>query len=421
MAGNIRKNDKILINSNNALKEIEDMEFEELDLELLKNKEQKKLLEFKKIENKPVIKKKNNKIEKSKNIKEIEIGQTLIGNNEKEEKTKPKAKITKKKKEIKEVEIGQVLVGEEQNEKTKKVTTEKIKQKKKSKEQEDKKEKLKEKLEKIEKEQSSNNELSIRTNEQEKTVQIELKEKKIRIDIQQKEYDVYTNNSNSYIIAKQPRLEIYYGKSYIYITRKRESHIIETNQDVKLDYMLKNLVKRGKICRFNVSNLSEIQIDNENIIIKIDETKMIESKIQDNNTLLISEEKGKVFLPYTKEEIKKEIEETKNTNISEIIEKNYVLPIEKFKNSIRARFREGYNLMRTKENKTKKSAVMLGLELMFEFNLHPAIIAACKNLEQLDIYLDCLEDNELEKFSCFKIVYKSMPTIQTSKNKMQVY
>ena len=55
---------------------------------------------------------------------------------------------------------------------------------------------------------------------------------------------------------------------------------------------------------------------------------------------------------------------------------------------------------------------MLGIELMFETNLHPAIISACKNLEELDIYLDCLEDNELEKFSCFKIIYKSLPTLR---------
>ena len=68
-----------------------------------------------------------------------------------------------------------------------------------------------------------------------------------------------------------------------------------------------------------------------------------------------------------------------------------------------------------RENKSKKSAVLLGLELMFTFSLHPAIITACKNMQELDIYLDCLDDNELEKFPCFKIVYKSTPTIAKSK------
>ena len=72
--------------------------------------------------------------------------------------------------------------------------------------------------------------------------------------------------------------------------------------------------------------------------------------------------------------------------------------------------------MGNKEKKSKKQAILLGLELMFEFNLHPAIITACQNLEQLDIYLDCLEDNELEKFSCFKVIYKGLPKLKNEKN-----
>ena len=166
---------------------------------------------------------------------------------------------------------------------------------------------------------------------------------------------------------------------------------------------------------FTVSNLSEIETIDGKLKLKIDEEKMLESKIQDNKVLLISEEEGKVYLPYTKADVKRKIEESRNTDIEEVIEKNYIIPMEKYKSSIKARFREGYNLMRNKEGKSKKNAIMLGLELMFEFNLHPAIISACRNLEELDIYLDCLEDNELEKFSCFKIVYKAVPIVKKDK------
>ena len=45
----------------------------------------------------------------------------------------------------------------------------------------------------------------------------------------------------------------------------------------------------------------------------------------------------------------------------------------------------------------------LGFELMFKYKLNPIIIAACRNLEELDIYLDCLEENELFDFKCFEI------------------
>ena len=158
--------------------------------------------------------------------------------------------------------------------------------------------------------------------------------------------------------------------------------------------------------------MTEIFAYEDGLVFEIDEEKVIENNLEDNNTLVISEEDGKVYLPYTKEDVKNEVLQNRGTKISDVIEEKYILPIEKYKNSMRARFREGYNLMYKKEGKSKKSAILLGIELMFETNLHPAIISACKNLEELDIYLDCLEDNELEKFSCFKIIYKSLPTIR---------
>ena len=80
---------------------------------------------------------------------------------------------------------------------------------------------------------------------------------------------------------------------------------------------------------------------------------------------MISEEDGKVFLPYTKEDIKREAEQKNNLKINEIIEEQYTLPLDKYKNSIKARFREGYNLMYKREGKSKISAILLGIELMF--------------------------------------------------------
>ena len=50
------------------------------------------------------------------------------------------------------------------------------------------------------------------------------------------------------------------------------------------------------------------------------------------------------------------------------------------------------------------------------YNLHPAVITACKNLNELDIYLSCLEFNELEDFRFFKVVYDVLPVVN-KKNK----
>lgn len=245
------------------------------------------------------------------------------------------------------------------------------------------------------------------------TTELQLKHNEYKVELQKLEYNVYTQTSdNSYIIVRSPNLRIVSGNVYLMIKKQEEDYEITTNQDFKINYVIDNLERKDNVVNFKLTNLVEIIANESGLIFEIDEEKVIENNLEDNHTLVISEEDGKVYLPYTKDEIKKDVSQNKGAKISEIIENKYILPLDKYKNSIRARFREGYNLMYHREGKSKRSAIMLGIELMFETNLHPAIISACKNLEELDIYLDCLDDNELEKFSCFKIIYKSLPTLR---------
>lgn len=245
------------------------------------------------------------------------------------------------------------------------------------------------------------------------TTELQLKHNEYKVELQKLEYNVYTQTSdNSYIIVRSPNLRIVSENVYLIIKKQEEDYEITTNQDFKINYVIDNLERKDNVVNFKLTNLVEIIANESGLIFEIDEEKVIENNLEDNHTLVISEEDGKVYLPYTKDEIKKDVSQNKGAKISEIIENKYILPLDKYKNSIRARFREGYNLMYHREGKSKRSAIMLGIELMFETNLHPAIISACKNLEELDIYLDCLDDNELEKFSCFKIIYKSLPTLR---------
>ena len=245
------------------------------------------------------------------------------------------------------------------------------------------------------------------------TTELQLKHNEYKVELQKLEYNVYTQTSdNSYIIVRSPNLRIVSENVYLMIKKQEEDYEITTNQDFKINYVIDNLERKDNVVNFKLTNLVEIIANESGLIFEIDEEKVIENNLEDNHTLVISEEDGKVYLPYTKDEIKKDVSQNKGAKISEIIENKYILPLDKYKNSIRARFREGYNLMYHREGKSKRSAIMLGIELMFETNLHPAIISACKNLEELDIYLDCLDDNELEKFSCFKIIYKGLPTLR---------
>ena len=271
------------------------------------------------------------------------------------------------------------------------------------------------------KKEVTNKQSEIKMHTENNLTEIKLKYNSYKIELQKNEYNIYTEiNETSYIIVREPFLRIVAGGAYILMERQDEEYSVTTNQDFKINYVIDNLERKNNVVNFKLTNLTQIEANKEGLIFEIDEEKVVENNLDDNNTLVISEEDGKVYLPYTKNEIKEDLAQNKGKKISELIEQNYILPLDKYKNSMRARFREGYNLMYRKEGKSRKSAFMLGLELMFETNLHPAIISACKNLEELDIYLDCLEDNELEKFSCFKIVYKSLPALR-KKGKAQEF
>lgn len=129
------------------------------------------------------------------------------------------------------------------------------------------------------------------------------------------------------------------------------------------------------------------------------------------NTLIISEKQNKIFLPYFLPEIEEILANFPDqfSSIEDVIEKKYTLPFESFKNMSISRFREAFYLVKTKEKKSTKAALDLGLELLFNHNLHPAIIAACRNLDELDIYLDYLKNNQTDKFDCFKIIFDISP------------
>lgn len=131
------------------------------------------------------------------------------------------------------------------------------------------------------------------------------------------------------------------------------------------------------------------------------------------NTLIISETNKTVTLPYKISDLKNLLrnDSEKYNSLSDIILDKYTIPISEYRFSALSRFKEAYRLIINKEHGSKKQALNLAFELFSNYNLHPAIIAACKNLNELDIYLSCLEFNELEDFRFFKIVYDVLPVV----------
>lgn len=131
----------------------------------------------------------------------------------------------------------------------------------------------------------------------------------------------------------------------------------------------------------------------------------------ENNVLVISQARNKVVLPYVTEDLKKELDEGKTEcgSLRELIAKKYTVPLSRYKHQYIARFKEAYDLIRERENGSVFDALDLATELFFMRFLHPAIITACKSLDWLDIYLDCLDKNELEDFPFFAIRYEMKP------------
>ena len=140
------------------------------------------------------------------------------------------------------------------------------------------------------------------------------------------------------------------------------------------------------------------------------------------NTLTISETSGLVTLPYKVADLKKALrnEPEKYASLSDVILSQYTVPLRDYRFSAISRFKEAYKLVINKEHGSKKEALSLATELLTNYNLHPAVIAACKNLNELDVYLSCLEFNELEDFHFFKIVYEALPVMVKKKNKKEV-
>ena len=155
--------------------------------------------------------------------------------------------------------------------------------------------------------------------------------------------------------------------------------------------------------------------DNNESTIKDSPSQTVDNSNSDllENTLIISETQGKVFLPYTIDNLKSILEEnTKYQSFNEVINDNFVIPYANFKNPIFSRFKEAFKLIKLKEHGSVKEALDLGMELLLNYNLHPAIISACKNIDELDIYLDCLENNETDKFDCFDIKFEILPSLK---------
>lgn len=136
------------------------------------------------------------------------------------------------------------------------------------------------------------------------------------------------------------------------------------------------------------------------------------TELQDNLVLRVSEKNHIVELPYTKDEVEKFLKQYPNDykTPQDVIDKEFTGTYAMYnKHPIIARFREAYYLSRTKEMKSIIDSFSFAKSVMFKRELNPTIIAAVKSEEQLQDYINCLENDRLEDFPHFTIIFEINP------------
>lgn len=133
---------------------------------------------------------------------------------------------------------------------------------------------------------------------------------------------------------------------------------------------------------------------------------------ENNNVLLVSEISKKVYLPYSKSEVLEYLKKypKQYKSFEDVVKQEFINPIDFYvKHPVLARFRETYSLIRDREAKSVIEAFKFAMDVMFNYNLTPAVIAACKSQAHLENYLDCLSRNKLDEFKDFEINFEITP------------
>lgn len=162
----------------------------------------------------------------------------------------------------------------------------------------------------------------------------------------------------------------------------------------------------------SVYNTFDVNISTDKKIEDVVDSSDDTNNIYNSNVLRVSEKENKVYLPYKNSEIKSYLVQFPKdySSAEDVIEKEFIFPLERYiKHPVLSRFRETYSLVRDREAKPVMEAIKHSMDLMFTYELNPTIIAACKTQEQLENYLNCLENNELDNFKDFEIKFEISP------------
>ena len=244
----------------------------------------------------------------------------------------------------------------------------------------------------------------------------------------QKEIENKINTFQNQINIINSNLELLYDwekevneNEYLKIDNKTLNRYNQKNEEIKKNYISNSVCTEQITANYidSLMNVLAITIeknkeDNElkkRNLSEINDTNENDYKIKNNDTLLISESTGKVTLPYTAEEVLEIFnnEENQYNSAEDVIQNVFTRNFSDYKIQFASRYRETMKLAREKEKYNLIDSITIATEMMKTRFLHPAIISACRSINELDVYLDCLEKNELDDFKIFKIKYELCP------------
>lgn len=117
--------------------------------------------------------------------------------------------------------------------------------------------------------------VNLNINKRKKVAELTLSENKayISLDRETNEYRIVAGDLTTYLPVDKTNLKIVYKDLYIFIEKYHNSYVIITNQDVKLNKNMSDLLKRKEVMSFYIKNLNIVRLDNDVIDFESEERK----------------------------------------------------------------------------------------------------------------------------------------------------
>ena len=226
---------------------------------------------------------------------------------------------------------------------------------------------------------------------------------KIDLNISKKP-DVENTTTNVYDNLKEESKEI---------TNVEENISLEDNLTIEEEPSLIETSVEEEVIEENNEEVTPVSDEVEEIVEEVieeeinEETEFSQEQLEEK-TLVICKEDDIAILPYSFTDLEEFFSDNpeKYSSIQDIIEQEYTVSLKDYENTSFARYKEAYKLAKDKSNLSLPQSVTYAKKLLLENDVLPIVIASCKNIDELDNYLDCLDSNKLEDFKYFKIIEK---------------